>query len=176
MVLLVVCSMQGWGQSKDSLKIYTAKANELIMKGLYDKALVVCNAGLRLDANNCKFLKFKGIVLSSLGKTTEVKELYISSINKGCNVVLNSLNLKSMFYNEGNNAEALNYLNKVITLKPDSGALYYERWSIKTMMKDSIGGMVDLQKAKKLGCQSAIIMDKQLKLKEKSKVETEEKE
>lgn len=176
MLVMVVFSVQLFGQSKDSLSLYTAKANEYIMKGLYDKALTSCNSALRIDSNNCKILKMKGVVLSSLGKTEEVKALYIRSITKKCNVVLNSLNLKSMYFDEGNNREALNYLNNVITLKPDSGALYYERWSIKTIMKDN-GAMADLQKAKQLGCQSAITMDKQLKQKEETEpAEKEEKE
>jgi len=65
-------------------------------------------------------------------------------------------------------------LNKVIILKPDSGALYYERWSIKTIMKDSIGGMADLQKAKNLGFPSAIVMEKQLN--QKDEVEQDDKD
>ena len=176
MSVMVVCSMQLFGQSKDSLSIYSAKANEFMMKGLYDKALASCNSALRIDSTNCKFLKIKGNILSSLGKQSEAIALYKSSIQKSCNVIFNCLTLKSIYFDEGNDAEALNYLNKVITLKPDSGALYYERWSIKTKMKDINGASADLQKAIKLGCQSAIIMDKEMKKKEKEPVEVEEKE
>jgi tetratricopeptide (TPR) repeat protein len=176
MSILVVLSIQLFGQSKDSLSIYTAKANEFMMKGLYEKALSACNSALRIDSNNCKFLKIKGNILSSLGKQDEAIALYKKSINKNCNVVFNCLTLKSIYYDEGKTTDALTYLNKVITLKPDSGALYYERWSIKTKMKDTNGANEDLQKAIKLGCQSAKEMDKQMKKKEKEPTEVEEKE
>lgn len=176
MLVMVVFSVQLFGQSKDSLSFYTAKANEYTMKGLYDKALASCNSALRIDSNNCKILKMKGIVLSSLGKQDEAIALYKKSINKNCNVVFNCLTLKSIYFDEGKDADALKYLNKVITLKPDSGALYYERWSIKTKMKDSNGTNDDLQKAIKLGCESAKEMDKQMKKKEKEPTEVEEKE
>jgi len=175
-LLIVVVTLQLYGQSKDSLPIYTAKANEYMMKGLYDKALSSCNSALRIDSNNCKFLKIKGNILTSLGKQAEAIALYKKSINKNCNVVFNCLTLKSIYFDEGKDADALFYLNKVIGLKPDSGALYYERWSIKTKMKDTNGTAEDLQKAIKLGCQSAIIMDKEIRKKEKEPVEVEEKE
>jgi len=174
--ILVVLSMQLFSQSKDSLSIYTAKANEFMMKGLYDKALSACNSALRIDSNNCKFLKIKGNILSSQGKQDEAIALYKKSIDKNCNVIFNCLTLKSIYFDDGKDADALNYLNKVIALKPDSGALYYERWSIKKQMKDTKGADEDLQKAVKLGCQSAKEMDKQMKKKEKEPAEVEEKE
>src|ERR1035437_1619347 len=95
-VMIVVASMQLFGQSKDSLPIYTAKANEFMMKGLYEKALSACNSALRIDSNNCKFLKIKGNILTSLGKQAEAIALYKKSINKNCNVVFNCLTLKSI--------------------------------------------------------------------------------
>lgn len=175
--LMVFASLQLIGQSKDSLSFYLSKSNENIMKGLYDRALITCNHALRLDSNNCKALKMKGLALSSLGKTDEAKKHYQLSIKKNCNVINNLLTLKSIYFDEGNNTEALNYLNKVITLSPDSGELYYERWSIKTIMNDKTGASADLEKAKNLGCQSAIKMDKQLKQKEeKDPADKEEKE
>lgn len=173
-LILIVSVTHVFGQSKDSLNFYLSKANEFQLKGNYEKSLSMCNLALRIDSNNCKAYKMKGINLSSLNRTDEEKALYQKAIKKSCNVVLNNLNLKSLYFNEGNNSEALNYLNKVIILKPDSGALYYERWSIKTIMKDSIGGMADLQKAKNLGFPSAIVMEKQLN--QKDEVEQDDKD
>jgi len=176
MSILVVLSIQLFGQSKDSLSIYSAKANEYMMKGLYDKALSTCNSALRIDSNDCTFLRIKGNILSSLGKQDDAIALYKKSITKNCNVIFNCLTLKSIYFDLGKDNEALNYLNKVITLKPDSGALYYERWSIKKQMKDTKGADEDLQKAVKLGCQSAKEMDKQMKKNEKEPTDVEEKE
>ena len=96
MFLMVVSSLHLFSQSNDSLTYYLSKSNENIMKGLYDRALITCNHALRLDSNNCKALKMKGLALSSLGKTDEVKKHYQLSIKKNCNVINNLLTLKSL--------------------------------------------------------------------------------
>jgi len=173
--LLVMSTVQMFGQATDSLTFYTKKANEMTMRGKYVEAIGFCNQGLRLSPNNCKMLKMKANAFASLGKTDDEKATYLTSIDKKCYVTQNLLNLKSMYFDAGNNQEALNYLNKVITLRPDSGALYYERWSIKTILKDSVGGAKDLQKAKDLGYESAIKMDQQMKQKDaKEKPDTDD--
>ncbi len=140
---------------------------QLFVNQKYDSALVNINKLLVIDTNNCNYYNLKGAIYNGLKEYNVAEKLYFKSIDKGCDKHELFLYLKRLYFIQKKYSKALEYINKAIYIKPDSGYLYVKRSAIKMLLGDQEGMKSDLIKAQEKGYEDAEIMLKAIEKQEK---------
>ena len=108
-------------------RIYAASQN-------YEKALILYDQSLEIDPSNIQAMYDKAVLLTTLGKWDDAKEIMVSLLSKG-KTTWNDLNLMGfILLKQGLTEDALEYFRNANKLSPQNPMIFVNIGSVFSMM------------------------------------------